>query len=70
MRTRETFSSCGHQTCLTILLQKIASSLTDQVPSILEVTKAVALGDLSKVISVSVQREMLDLKMTANFMFA
>ena len=51
-------------------LKKMASNLTDQVRSISEVTKAVALGDLSKVVNVDVQGEMLDLKMTVNSMVA
>jgi HAMP domain-containing protein len=49
-------------------MQKMASNLTDQVRSISEVTKAVALGDLSKQVEVDVQGEMLDLKMTVNSM--
>ena len=49
-------------------LQKMASNLTDQVRSISEVTKAVALGDLSKTVQVDVQGEVLDLKMTVNSM--
>lgn len=48
----------------------MASNLTDQVRSISEVTKAVALGDLSKVVNVDTQGEMLDLKMTVNSMVA
>jgi len=40
----------------------MASNLTDQVRSISEVTKAVALGDLRKLVDVDVQGEMLDLK--------
>jgi osomolarity two-component system sensor histidine kinase NIK1 len=54
----------------TFSTQKMASNLTDQVRSISEVTKAVALGDLSKVVNVDVQGEMLDLKMTVNSMVA
>jgi len=50
--------------------QKIANNLTDQVRSISEVTKAVALGDLGKTVEVDVQGEMLDLKMTVNSMVA
>ena len=50
--------------------QKMASNLTDQVRSISEVTKAVALGDLVKLVNVDVQGEMLDLKMTVNSMVA
>jgi osomolarity two-component system sensor histidine kinase NIK1 len=48
----------------------MASNLTDQVRSISEVTKAVALGDLGKIVNVDVQGEMLDLKMTVNSMVA
>jgi osomolarity two-component system sensor histidine kinase NIK1 len=48
----------------------MASNLTDQVRSISEVTKAVALGDLGKVVNVDVQGEMLDLKMSVNSMVA
>src|ERR1700721_3075740 len=48
----------------------MASNLTDQVRSISEVTKAVALGDLSKKVNVDVQGEVLDLKMTVNSMVA
>ncbi|KAG2144423.1 HAMP TYPE histidine kinase [Suillus bovinus] len=55
---------------LTRNVNKMASNLTDQVRSISEVTKAVALGDLSKVVNVDVQGEMLDLKMTVNSMVA
>ncbi|KXN88384.1 Hybrid signal transduction histidine kinase J [Leucoagaricus sp. SymC.cos] len=53
---------------LTRNVNKMASNLTDQVRSISEVTKAVALGDLSKQVNVDVQGEMLDLKMTVNSM--
>ena len=55
---------------LMIFRQKMASNLTDQVRSISEVTKAVALGDLVKLVNVDVQGEMLDLKMTVNSMVA
>ena len=48
----------------------MASNLTDQVHSISEVTKAVALGDLGKLVNVNMQGKMLDLKMTANSMVA
>ena len=51
-------------------IKKMASNLTDQVRSISEVTKAVALGDLGKLVNVDVQGEMLDLKMTVNSMVA
>ena len=40
----------------------MASNLTAQVRSISEVTKAVAMGDLGKLVDVDVQGEMLDLK--------
>jgi osomolarity two-component system sensor histidine kinase NIK1 len=53
---------------LTRNVNKMASNLTDQVRSISEVTKAVALGDLSKTVQVDVQGEVLDLKMTVNSM--
>jgi len=46
----------------------MANNLTDQVRSISEVTKAVALGDLTRTVDVDVQGEMLDLKMTVNSM--
>ncbi|KAA1473198.1 hypothetical protein DENSPDRAFT_779569 [Dentipellis sp. KUC8613] len=55
---------------LTRNVNKMANNLTDQVRSISEVTKAVALGDLSRTVSVDVQGEMLDLKMTVNSMVA
>jgi osomolarity two-component system, sensor histidine kinase NIK1 len=48
----------------------MASNLTDQVRSISEVTKAVALGDLTKTVDVNVQGEMLELKKTVNTMVA
>ena len=53
---------------LTLPLQKMANNLTDQVRSISEVTKAVALGDLTRTVDVDVQGEMLDLKLTVNSM--
>ena len=46
----------------------MARNLTDQVRSISEVTKAVANGDLSKLVNVDVQGEMLELKTTVNQM--
>ena len=49
---------------------KNGSSLTNQVCSISEMTKAVAHGNLSKVVDVDVQGEMLDLKETVNSMVA
>jgi osomolarity two-component system sensor histidine kinase NIK1 len=48
----------------------MASNLTDQVRSISEVTKAVVLGDLGKLVNVDVQGEMLGLMMTVNSMVA
>jgi HAMP domain-containing protein len=48
----------------------MASNLTNQVRSISSVTKAVAAGDLSKQVEVSVEGEMLDLKVTVNTMVA
>ncbi|KAL4267517.1 histidine kinase [Pleurotus pulmonarius] len=53
---------------LTRNVNKMASNLTDQVRSISEVTKAVASGDLTKLVDVDVQGEMLDLKETVNSM--
>ncbi|KAH6897665.1 hypothetical protein BKA70DRAFT_1315390, partial [Coprinopsis sp. MPI-PUGE-AT-0042] len=53
---------------LTRNVNKMASNLTDQVRSISDVTKAVAAGDLTKLVNVDVQGEMLDLKMTVNSM--
>jgi signal transduction histidine kinase/HAMP domain-containing protein len=46
----------------------MASNLTGQVRNIAEVTTAVAMGDLSKKITVEVQGEMLELKNTVNVM--
>ncbi len=46
----------------------MASNITNQMRSISEVTKAVALGDLSKRVQLDAQGEMLDLKMTVNSM--
>src|ERR1700742_4398556 len=48
----------------------MAFNLTNQVRSIASVTKAVAAGDLSKIVDVDVQGEMLDLKLTVNSMVA
>ena len=50
------------------ITQRMARNLTDQVRSISEVTKAVARGDLSKMVQVDVQGEMLELKTTVNQM--
>jgi osomolarity two-component system, sensor histidine kinase NIK1 len=46
----------------------MASNLTNQVRSISSVTKAVAAGDLSQMVEVDVQGEMLELKDTVNTM--
>jgi osomolarity two-component system, sensor histidine kinase NIK1 len=46
----------------------MAYNLTNQVRSIASVTKAVAAGDLSQIVDVDVQGEMLDLKLTVNSM--
>jgi signal transduction histidine kinase/HAMP domain-containing protein len=46
----------------------MASNLTGQVRNIAEVTTAVAMGDLSKKITVEVQGEILELKNTVNVM--
>jgi hypothetical protein len=52
-------------TNLTLPNQKMASNFTNQVHSISEVMKAMALGgDLPKLVNVDVRGEMLDLKMT------
>ena len=48
----------------------MVSNLTDQIWSISEVSKAVALDDLGKLVNVDVQGEMLDLKMMVNSMVA
>ncbi|KAJ8482196.1 hypothetical protein ONZ45_g15040 [Pleurotus djamor] len=53
---------------LTGVVNKLAANLTNQVRSIARVTKAVALGDLSKQIDVDARGEILDLKNTVNGM--
>ncbi len=53
---------------LTRNVNRMATNLTDQVRSISEVTKGVATGNLTKLVDVDVQGEMLDLKMTVNQM--
>src|SRR6202162_1169069 len=53
---------------LTDSVNSMASNLTDQVRNIAEVTTAVAKGDLSRKITVSVQGEILELKNTFNTM--
>ncbi len=53
---------------LTDSVNSMASNLTNQVRNIAEVTTAVAKGDLSRKITVSVQGEILELKDTINTM--
>ncbi len=53
---------------LTVSVNAMAGSLTSQVRNIAEVTTAVALGDLSKKISVEASGEILELKDTINKM--
>ncbi|KAK0194850.1 hypothetical protein F5146DRAFT_1023091 [Armillaria mellea] len=53
---------------LTRNVNKMATNLTDQVRSISKVTKAVAMGNLTQLVDVNAQGEMLDLKITVNQM--
>src|SRR3546814_12211172 len=53
---------------LTDNVNELAANLTGQVRNIAEVTTAVALGDLSKKITVDVKGEILELKNTINTM--
>src|SRR5213083_1837617 len=53
---------------LTDSVNSMASNLTNQVRNIAEVTTAVAMGDLSKKITVDVRGEILELKNTINTM--
>src|SRR6187399_1958585 len=53
---------------LTDSVNQMASNLTDQVRNIAEVTTAVALGNLSRKITVDVKGEILELKNTINTM--
>ena len=53
---------------LTGVVNNLAAILTNQVRSIAKVTKAVALGDLSKQIDVDARGEILELKTTVNAM--
>ena len=53
---------------LTGVVNRLAANLSSQVRSIAKVTKAVALGDLSKQIEVDCSGEILDLKNTVNGM--
>src|SRR5207249_4913519 len=53
---------------LTDSVNSMAGNLTSQVRNIADVTKAVALGDLSRKITVDVKGEILELKNTVNTM--
>ena len=53
---------------LTDNVNTMAANLTGQVRAISEVTTAVAKGDLSKIISIEVKGEILELKNTINTM--
>ena len=53
---------------LTGVVNRLVANLTSQDRSIAKVTKAVALGDLSKQIEVDCSGEILDLKNTVNGM--
>ena len=53
---------------LTLVSQKMAANLTNQVRSIAEVSMAVADGDLSKRVRLDVRGEMLDMKNIVNLM--
>lgn len=53
---------------LTQSVNTMADRLTLQVRSIAEVTTAVAKGDLSKKITIDVNGEILELKLTVNYM--
>jgi len=53
---------------LTAVVNNLAANLTSQVRSIANVTKAVAVGDLSQQIEVDAKGEILDLKNTVNGM--
>lgn len=53
---------------LTLFVTDTISGQTNQIRAITEVTKAVALGDLSKQVEIDAQGEILDLKCTVNHM--
>ncbi|KAK0462455.1 uncharacterized protein EV420DRAFT_1524924 [Desarmillaria tabescens] len=53
---------------LTRNVNRMGTNLTDQVRSISRVTKAVAMGNLTQLVDVNAQGEMLDLKITVNQM--
>ena len=53
---------------LTAVVNNLAANLTSQVRSIANVTKAVAVGDLSQQLAVDAKGEILDLKNTVNGM--
>src|SRR4029453_7671094 len=58
----------GTWRALTENVNRMASNLTSQVRNIAEVTTAVAMGDLSKTVTVDVKGEVLELKKTINTM--
>ncbi|KAJ2654684.1 histidine kinase osmosensor [Coemansia sp. RSA 1199] len=58
----------GAWKAVTLNVNTMANNLTYQVRTISEVTKAVAKGDLTQIINIDVQGEMLDLKTTINDM--
>src|SRR5687767_9111852 len=58
----------GQWTDLTESVNSMASNLTNQVRNIAQVTTAVAMGDLSRKITVDVRGEILELKNTINTM--
>ena len=58
----------GTWRALTESVNYMASNLTSQVRNIAEVTTAVAMGDLSKTVTVDVKGEVLELKRTINTM--
>ncbi|KAJ2719169.1 histidine kinase osmosensor, partial [Coemansia sp. D1744] len=58
----------GAWKAVTLNVNTMANNLTFQVRTISEVTKAVAKGDLTQIINIDVQGEMLDLKTTINDM--
>ncbi|SCV72010.1 BQ2448_4704 [Microbotryum intermedium] len=51
-------------------VNRMASNLTEQVREIASVTKAVAMGDLTKTVNIGASGEIRDLKMTVNNMVA
>ena len=53
---------------LTDVVNKLATNLTNKVREVARVTKAVALGDLSKQVDIDAHGELLGLKNTVNGM--